>query len=460
MLFINSEKHFLIPVLIVVLTLSRVLNSPVEIVSKESGVVNYNSCQDRILKSYFNDMESDKKRYGWKDDNSVTDICPYLQYTCCTRQQILDLTVPMKKLFSFFRKRESYLLKLISTIQKITSKKFKEFLLDFKEKDIKCYNKIQSTKMNIRMRKFKNNPGILAKLQTESNHMKFNLEVIHDKFDFILNQLDNLKKELENEIESREKYYSSIICTMCSPILRKYFKADNYYNVLYIRQKECNYVLSHDIFNLKINQFIFKIQTLLDLSYCARKNSKPELDYGDGKYSDVYIINFEIDTINENISKRKQCITNINSYRTTSSDSKMNPCSLMCKNSLGIFDIRLRNVGLFMIAENEINHVYLNNSGFGGPVKRLEEERERYISQREPFIQNKHIREVGTGIGNELFTIIRENDDQINYFDHPFLEVELYSGFDLDITQMNKKYFEYSRIFISSFILMAFLLLK
>ena len=427
---------------------------PVEV--RMNGMLLINQCPNKFLGGIFPDLDSETRYEGWEGSSQLRQICPILRYTCCSADQILSVAQPLKKLNRFLRFREENMIRLFTTIQKINLDRFKQFLSEFSEKDVKCYNQIQKSNLERKMEKFSKSKSILKNIKEEAKQVLFDKAVLARNFHNFLDASDHIQKELRAKIESRERYYSSFICTMCSPDFFKNMRFDGDWKLFYVKRDMCNYIIQHEIWKLNLQRHLYLVQKMVDLAFCARQNSKTQMNYSMTEYSDFNLVDFDFETIPDQIKRDKHCIEDPDPFETTNGRNEMDYCTDHCAKNMEIFTWRPRNIQSIMIAENELNHMFLQKLNSISPELRLKQMQREYLDKRKPFIENGQISLEEGGV--EAFHMVQTNKGiSINSIEWT-LNVQLYIGADLSLTEMDKYYYEAVSV-LSSFSLLSLIML-
>ena len=446
MIFTSSRIYFLL--LLVILKLNPVSNSQIIVNTFDKGNDYQNICQKETLSLILQDVDPNVDFFAENGNEKVRDICPFLKYTCCKDYQLERLASNLKKSFTFLSYRTEKLYDLFFTINEIQESTFTNLLNSINEQDIKCYNEKQITKYNSDLEKYKDNSSIKSHIESTKSSFIFSKKGLSEDFVLLKKFTLNYLKQMRNDNIERNKYYSNIICNMCSPIFSKYVKRNEKGKLtLELKVDTCNKLLKDKI-NFFSNVKIFKyVQKLLDLSFCSRKNSLAKKDYQSGPYQDFNVFVFDLNVFSMYKETYKGCISNKNSY--ISKDGKESSCLQSCKNSLNLFQVRVISMDKMLRAENEIRNMFIINTSTFDAAERIKQKLYLYSNFRKKFINMGILKLVGGEKSQENIDVVQTTLNSEYEFDNIDITVSYVTGLTFLLTDMNPIYYTSVSILIN-----------
>lgn len=332
-----------------------------------------NPCSVRSLASYIKKVNPNKSLVVQVDNPDVQSICPSLKYSCCNKEMIDDLTSQIQKSFDYINFRKKEILKIFKMIKSIARETYTLFLKNRTFADINCYNKIQDEKYNRSKFKFRKNKDILEKLEKTRKMKFFNLNTMESSFAHLKILNSAITELFKKWKENTKNLYGGMVCSICSPNWAKFFhpaqKDESSY--LEINKHQCLEVLNNNIKAMEIQIYMANLQTLIDISYCAKKNSMDHLNFGNEEWTDNYIVSIEQVYAVEHNKKNALCIDRPSLFMEDS--SKGRECVNMCKNSLSLFEKVVPDIKPFLLARMNIFNIFENQDGEINMNKKLKE---------------------------------------------------------------------------------------
>jgi len=455
MIYSVKNECFMLIIVLVLCSCTKGSQTLINIV--RDGKQLENPCQNEVLASVVPGINENLKSTAFEGNDTVRDICPFLKYTCCNENQLKTLASQLNDSFKFLSFRSEQLYNMFLTINEIQEKNFQNFLENLKQSDVDCYNKMQDGQMqNVLQNDEKESKTKLAALKKE---YYFNESSALENFQKLKEKSVQLLKQIRSDDISRKKYYSNIVCNMCSPVFSKYMnKTDEGEDVLEVRVDQCNQLLRNAITVLKNIMSYQRVQRVLDLSFCARTNSMKSKNFNGGTADDMKLWTFDLKEFNDYINKNLMCIKYPKLYMAT--DEKDSFCRKQCYSGLRLFDINVITMNKVFRAENEIWNMFRNNSSSSEAEVRIKTKLEDYSNFRKIFI-NLGILKLETGqFMKESIQVLPSVSQAKFSFKQTKISVDKVSGLTFVMTDMNPKYYNFSLILQSSILLVIGLFLK
>ena len=412
---------------------------------KQEGTVKTNVCNVAVLSSYIGQIRPDRLFTAFEASDDVTNICPSLKYSCCTHSDLNAGIDELKDAFAYM----TYRIKIIESFThqfKIMAKEtFKLFLMQLTSDDIQCYNKIQKKKLDVRREILKDHPTLLAQSEKNYKTNMFNRATMEEVFAGIKSTQSLLISAIKTENENRKKYYTSMLCSICSPMFYKYFRLnEDGKPVLKINKNHCIELLRQRYKSAERVLAFENYQKVTDLVLCAKKHSRKDRDYGNFTWEDVNYLFVDPSVARDYAAKKGHCIKHQDLFFLP--ESEPYNCHSACKDVLGLFRIYKFKLRRMIRAENDMFHMFdnLNND---------EDPDERYRKKNEEIKANYRIWGA-TGILNkspldkricEISFMTKSKHWQVDLQDS-VIEVSNYFGINFISTPMNLKYIKANRI--------------
>lgn len=339
-------------------------------------------CQADILSNFFDEVNPSDTIIPFNTETRVRGLCHNLEYSCCQHSQIKKLSIQIQKSLSYLAFRNTYMKRLLEVINKIKESDFLEFLDHFTETDAKCFDDAQNKFYDEKIKLFENNPAIKKMLETRRQDELFKKQILIREFKELKAMLKLNIEAIEHNSEFREKYYSGMVCTLCSPNFTHHVEISQQREpLLEISKSMCKQMLQEKISTLNSLQNLNMIQKIIDLSFCARTNSQKGKDISSIRFHDLRIINPYMELIPENIKKFQRCIVNEQNFF-----DKENECSQFCLQSLNMMQLKMLSVDNVIYAENEIYNMFSPEAGSTNSEHRIQSQAKQYMEMRQKLI--------------------------------------------------------------------------
>jgi hypothetical protein len=413
-----------------------------------------------MLGNFIQSIKMDKEFVAKENLPGVVSRCPGLRYSCCDSDRLDFLTNQLRTAMNYLNYRYGLVEKLFNTTKVIAKETYKVFLSELNDDDIQCYNKIKKEKFNHKYEMYKNDEKLLAYLNSVKYSYQFNSD--QSLYWFLkFKTMDTLfLRRLKGIYSDKEKFYSSFICSICSPAFVREFKQRDDGNFEFeINKFACKHIIKkrHEMMNsLYIYQYI---QDMIDLIYCSSKNSKKDiLDYNYVNY-EAYNLDFiPVERFKGIIAKEKECVNNDKAF--VKGVVKDIDCKQMCHNDLGFFRIRAGSIEKIIRTQNLIDTLFSSQKyNKKKNLAKLDKQLDEYNSIREKN-HKKGILKFNEDKTLEKLTILKMIPDHIVNLDKMKLDVSDYTGFNISHFPMDQDYYRNgsSKSFIlSSITLLLFL---
>lgn len=209
--------HFIIrpgALLPLLLCLSPLFASNVEIEIRNKGGTEVNKCNMELMHSFNEDIDAKEKRRADFADEELLKICPNNKYTCCSREEMQPMLERFKYTRDLLMFKNQMLEKLLLYFNSVAKESFEKFIENFSPAEIKCtgekeYGKLTTYYMYIQ---------------------EFSSDVM----------------EMVNRTTAQIlSLYSSFICTVCSPFNHSMYQWDETHNrpSIHINKRTCQNII-------------------------------------------------------------------------------------------------------------------------------------------------------------------------------------------------------------------------
>jgi hypothetical protein len=273
--------------------------------------------------------------------------------------------------------------KTFDKAQQIAEETYQIFLSELSDDDIKCYNDIASKTYDAKKKRFEGNEKLLNILDSVKSTYKFDKTQSKQRFLKMKSLIGPVLNKIEKIVETRQKYYSSFVCSMCSPMFAKLFaKNDKKYFQLEVNSHMCKRLLKKRI-AYKNSLYLYKyLQDVVNLTYCARKNSKKEkFDYEDYSWEDHNLVTFDLETLPDYMEKRRKCLNTPNAFILNNIQGV--DCRGSCKHSLKLFDEKITKLDKYIKIENDLTQMFFNRESKEKTKERLDKRMKFYTDLRQ-----------------------------------------------------------------------------
>ena len=365
----TNNSYSRMSLLVVSMLATFCLTSKKEIKISINGVVRINPCSNDFLGSFV--PKSSLKLQGTESDSLTHKICSNLNYSCCDSGMITSMVDNLKLAIRYLRDRNQQITKLLGNLTDISPETYSIFLDSLTEKDTACFDDIQKKTIE--------DVRIYYGFDHETiNKIKSTRKVIYfDKTAFLSNfiKLRDIIYEYLTTLDEREKrrarHYASFICKMCSPVFSKIFSDDRNPPILRTNVNYCVGLMKESTQNLYWKGVYLWTQQLVDLSYCARTNSKPEKNFDGPEWRGNMIMLDDADVLYTKTEKLNECITSPKKFYEQPDDK--DSCLHLCKEEIQFPSMKLISMDRLMNAENEFYNMFLSTIESTKPALRIKQ---------------------------------------------------------------------------------------
>jgi hypothetical protein len=415
-----------------------------------------------MLSNFFADIAPGSRLTAKSNDKEVLNICQNLKYTCCNMSNISKLIDQLKDSLSYMQYEFDKINSMLERALSIADETYKIFLSELSDADIKCYEDINAKFYKDKLDYFKNSIKAKQMLEKQETRYSYFHSRSFQRFLKLKKLIGPYKKKMEKLLKDRKKFYSSFVCSMCSPSFSKVFtKQENGIFNLEVNKFLCQRLLKKRIL-FKNSLYIYRyLQDMVNLMYCVRKNSKKEkMDYDDLSWEKHNIESFDTDIIPDYISRRRKCLMEPNAFILNK--VKDVDCKKACKHSLKLFSTKTDKLGKYIKIENDIVQMFYTK----GVDK--EKTKNRFKEKMDAYYEYKH-NALDKGIlyysdkdKSLRIQILRLEKDRIVDFKKMELSISKHIGLNVVNTPMDKMYYENVPAFVNQMIigLMVILMAK
>ena len=383
----NKTVSLIVNFIMVAILAGVVKPSPTIIKVLKDGIKLENPCQTDLLSSFVPSIPYGKPLIATKASNDVRDMCSYLKYSCCNATQLNGLAEHLKHSFKYLDYRSTIYHQLFSRVNEVAQETFDVFIDELTDEDKTCYSDIQKKRHEKKVKKHSKNHVIMDMLRKKEDRLNFNADIMKDNFKILKSLTIPYLKKIDEDQKARKAYYSGFICTMCSPSF--YTNAeltDDGDPMLVVNRYFCVNRLKEKI-NFSNHLEVFKyLQYMLDIIYCARKNSLKTKDFHkeSDRWEDNNLLVFDLEEIPSYLKVRNDCIKTEHSFQLNL-DAKNN-CRDMCQSTIGLFKIPVITMEKIIQCENELHNMFFSNDTVSAS-KRYERIISAYMEHRTPLVE-------------------------------------------------------------------------
>ena len=392
-IFLSTLESFPLRLMLILSVLTSCYLSSRRIIKvTKLGVTRENPCNNDVLGSFL-------PKELLKDSGTVTDpemrkICSNLVYSCCDSEMINIMTDDLKLSLSYLSERNKEMKQLLANVSHIAYETFKIFMDEFTEADISCYNKVQDMSMDDKRNVYANDEAMLKEIDIYSNIIQFNKLKLLDHFKELKKLVKPFIETLVDQEDLSAKYYSSYICSMCSPEFVNILKTDRTPPQMNVDLSFCSTLMKRRVEFYNWKNVYFYTQQIVDLSFCARTNSKSEKNFEGVGWKDIDIILEDPEIIKQNLTRLNNCIKNPMNLMVD--PLKKDSCMNICKKNLRFPVVKMLSINRFMNAENELHNMFLSTKESRHPAVRVKERVDNFDIIRS-VLKQRGILEYGTG---------------------------------------------------------------
>lgn len=413
-------------------------------------------CQTAALSTFIPSISPTDSLNPFESPPPILDICPNLRYSCCQEEQLKGLIEQLKQTFKFLNYRGELMNEVFTLIGSVPEDRFRSFLSELGRSDVECYNSIQNDIIDAKLAKFSDKPELLKVINQRRKHVQFDLKKLMSSFQFLKDNIKSYVRKMRNTYSNREKYYSGMVCSMCSSKFSHQFElGGDGKPFLEINRDMCNQIIMEKLeFIISIEIFPF-LQKIIDIVYCRRKNPKSNKNYGSLEWKDLNLIVFDLETIPEYKTRRNECIQNDSSY--VEGPDGASECVKYCEGGLGFFELRMVSMKKFIRVENELHNMFVREMNSAESAsERLESQINKYYLERDRLI-NAGLLEYNSDSQIETMWYIKSAPKANLDFTKSKITVTNYLGLQVAKTPMNPAYYKWAFAFKSMlvFVLLA-----
>ena len=350
------------------------------------GVKQVNPCNDMALGALLPSVDQGNHFSGQESKEEVRQICPSLKFSCCSGEHVNTLVQELRDSFSYLRYRVQVIKKLFKKINEIAGETFNVFLNELTDADATCYNALSHKRLERYSEVFSENQSMLAALKERLEARVYDKEKMLADFRHLKTVIMPYIAELQQGNRDKEFYYAGFVCTMCSPMFTKHFRLEKDRPVMQVNKFFCKRNVQSQIKTLKVVEIYKYLQKFLDIVFCARKNSKSELDFQGVEARELEMLPSPVEMYQDLINERVYCVNDVD--RFVSPPKKDNPdCRRICNDSMRLFEQNFIVLNKVIKAENEISNMFLRPSEKEVSVEeRLEAKLRNYRDTRQKYI--------------------------------------------------------------------------
>ena len=399
------------------------------------GITRENPCNTDVLKTFL--PKSLVKLTGFKSNNETHNMCNNLVYTCCNPEAINKMTSDFTLTYRYLTYRTTQIKKLFTNTAQIAPETMDIFLSELTEKDISCYNNIQNGSVNELQEAHKDNKEMVERLEKQKSLIQFDAVKIMTNFSKIRKMVEPYIEVLNEQQIFMGKYYSSFICSVCSPEFVRILQTDRNPPVFNLQTQLCV-----DLLGSRNESFVWKnlyafTQSIVDLAYCAKHNSKPNKNFGNYTSSEIYITSVDPLVVPQLMEKYTECINEpLKFHPVGGAESE---CMALCKKEMMVPKMRILLIDLIMNAENEIHNMFLATSESVHPDTRIKNLIDKFNILRD-ILEEKGILENPDGKFNYLNIITQVKNPPID-FSQVQMKISKVGALGTKDNKMNIKYY-------------------
>lgn len=442
------------PSLIIVLTITTTLlplptHSSLGIIrSSVGGIGKDNPCANELIGGYTSKISQSSTSSGYESESLVRHICPRLKFTCCNSNVLKDFGEQLKKSMAFLEMRMEKMNMLFDTILKMAPETYKVFLKGLTEVEHTCYNTIKELRVSERESKFASKPDLIKRMKDRLPSLMFNVEKMTNSFAKLRELSKNFISDYKEIHEKKAEYYSGFVCSMCSPEITKYYSSNPsedgskripkmVFNTFF-----CKDIITLSVKQIEINEIFKYVQSILDISWCARTNSMKETkDYPGIDSVSLQMLPMPFEYFQSVIESKQRCTYNIEFFHYDKPEAGHKTCLQMCHEEAKLFNFSAVKLKKILIAENEVYNTFLREDGEIASEDRLKKALDKYDRKRRVFIENGAVRLPNGSDAIEGIHMLQEQNDNVLSMRELEIEVNDSRGIYSYHSPMNPDYF-------------------
>ena len=419
------------------------------------GIKIVNPCSNDLLSNFFSDVDPTSLDTAVKSSKEIVNACPTLRYSCCDISKIKKLKSQANDALNFKDFQLEYMKKMFNLAKQIPMETFEVFLSEMTNEDIKCYNQMKANEGSKLISVFAG--AKISLLEDNEPANVFDIEKLKNTFQELQERITPYLKQINSVFSSYRKYYSGLICSVCSPNMVKNFKKNEEGQFeLNVNQFMCQSVGKTQLKALAMNYIYGYIQELINVTYCVRNNSKKDVyKYDEDKWEDNVITSFDPYKIPNYMENREFCVNTDNAF-TLPEMSKFD-CKEFCQNSLNLFDLTVFNLTSVIRIENNLRQMFYGESSPEDAKKRLDRNMDTYLARRQQEV-DKGILTMKEKSHTGKISVFKLVDNHVVDFSKLNLSVDMHLGANFRSTPMDEMFFNFLKI-ISMFAIINFMIL-
>lgn len=415
-----------------------------------------NLCASSVLSVFVPGIDPKSEFRAFEGSEGVRDICPFLKYSCCSQDQLSSMAANLRLSTEYNEYRIRHYYELFFLLNEIEESTFNAFLGSLTREDVDCYNAKQEKYFStLHMNASdEGNSEVLKWLEQKKKSFFFDSKFLKERFHSFKLELIEAMERIRSINKFKNVYNGNLICNMCSPVFSKYFEQREGAFNLEIRADMCSSLIKDRIDFYYFFSKYEEVQRILNLSFCARTNSKPEKDFASLGHPDLLIWNFNAKAIEKNIEAHKECIVTSGAYSKTS--RLYSQCTQFCANSFTFLSSKSLSVDKMINAKVEIWNMFQKADGDLPTDQVLDSKLKDYVDFRNKFIAHKLVKLVNGATTVEMIdSIPKVNPDalDIGAFVYNF---STDTGLSMIMSQMNPKYYVSGAFLLRLFPLLGF----
>jgi hypothetical protein len=445
--------------MLLILSLSWKINSSYTRVEQIiDGVKVVNPCSTEALGSIIPSIDQNSSRLGGLSEPKIQAICPFLKYSCCNLDELNYLVKEFQATLAYLKYRIQVIIGLFFKIQEIAHETFDVFLNELTDDDKKCYNEVIHNRMERFTKKYEDYPEVVKSVRERLKLSNYDYKNTTETFLYLKTNISNFINDLKDEQTEREKYYTGFACSICSPYFSKFINKSKDDYILKINKFMCKKKIQDQYLVYK-NVGLYKyIQSVIDLSYCVRNNSKKELNYKNVSPENLLLLTIPVEFFNLRMKLRKKCMNDPELFITQKLEE--GTCPQLCKDNLTMFDRDMISFDKLVMAENEIENMFFRDpDSKTTPNENLQKKMDKLNSIRKYYIDEGYVT-LDQENERENLIIIKEKKGSDLVFKDAKIEIDNFFGLNVYHTSMNPEYYEFSQIFKICGLLIMLLFIK
>jgi hypothetical protein len=186
------------------------------------------------------------------------------------------------------------------------------------------------------------------------------------------------------------------------------------------------------------------LQNMINLMFCAKKNSKVETkNYDDSPWIEYNMLNFDIEELPYYIRQREKCLADSNTY--LENKLKAINCKEVCQSGLEYFDMDMGSMEKAIKIENEVFNIFFNNEDNKAAKIRLNKYLFIYNGFRTQTAKNDYLTLKDNGKVEHLDLLKLVPNHKFD-FKNMKMSVSTHLGLNVDSSPMDSSYYKNAQI--------------